>query len=278
MTFLRVMSFNVFLTTLAEDEIEHPSDIWADRADLNVRTIRRYAPDLIGIQELDAGHRATYAAHLADYQGIAVDDRGEDVAAVFWRADRFEEIAHGTFFLGGNPAARVPDWGSEDPLDATWVHLRCREDGQELLHLNTHFDDESEHSRVESAKLVVARLDTLQAERGDVPVVVTGDFNCNPWSPAYRVFLAAGFVDTFRAAGHGDSAATSTFHGFRGVEYFALEWGDQVFWRVDWILTRDGAARRAQTTSCTVVHDAEPPIYPSDHWPVVTELLLLPIG
>ena len=59
MTFLRVMSFNVFTTLLAGDEIEHPSDVWADRADLNVRTIRRYAPDLIGVQELDAGHRAT---------------------------------------------------------------------------------------------------------------------------------------------------------------------------------------------------------------------------
>ena len=83
MTFLRVMSFNVFLTTLGEDEIEHPSDVWASRADLNARTIQRHDPDLIGFQDLDAGHRAIYAAELSGYDGITVDDRGEDIAAVF---------------------------------------------------------------------------------------------------------------------------------------------------------------------------------------------------
>ena len=98
---------------------------------------------------------------------------------------------------------------------------------------------------------------------------MTGDFTCNPWSPAYRAFLAAG---------HGDSAATSTFHGFRGADYFALERGGQVFWRVDWILTRDGEAMRAPTVSCTIVHDADLPIYPSDHWPVLAEVFLLPPG
>ncbi len=276
MTAVRVMSFNVFLTTLADDEIEHPSDVWANRADLNVRTIRRYAPDLIGFQELDAGHRATYAAHLGDYRAVTAAADGEDVAAIFWRADRFEDLAHGTIFLGSDPAARVPDWGAEDPLDATWAHLRCRDDGQELILLNTHFDDESERSRVESARLVVSLLERLRTERGNLPVIMTGDFNCNPWSETYQIFLGAGFVDSYRAAGHGDSVASSTFHGFHGEGYFALEWGSDVFWRVDWILTRDGAAHRVQTVSCTIVHDAEPPIYPSDHWPVVTEVLLLP--
>lgn len=152
MTFLRVMSFNVFLTTLGDDEIQHPSDIWADRADLNLRTIRRYAPDLIGVQELDASHRATYETQLDGYDAITVDERDADVAAIIWRKDRFEALGHGTFFFGSDPTARVPDWGAEDPLDATWVHLRCREDGQELLHLNTHFDDESERSRPSGAR------------------------------------------------------------------------------------------------------------------------------
>ena len=38
----------------------------------------------------------------------------------------------------------------------------------------------------------------------------------------------------------------------------------------------DAADRRIQTTACTVVHDSEPPLYPSDHWPVVSEFMLLP--
>ena len=47
----------------------------------------------------------------------------------------------------------------------------------------------------------------------------------------------------------------------------------EVFWRVDLILTHAGATA-FQTTSCTIVRDAQPPLYPSDHYPVVAELRL----
>jgi hypothetical protein len=43
---------------------------------------------------------------------------------------------------------------------------------------------------------------------------------------------------------------------------------------VDWIMLRAGQ-HPIQTTSCTIVHDAEPPVYASDHYPVVAELLVL---
>ena len=59
MTLLRVMSFDILVTTLAPDEIGQPSDVWADRADPKARTIRCSAPDPVGLQEVDAGHRAS---------------------------------------------------------------------------------------------------------------------------------------------------------------------------------------------------------------------------
>jgi endonuclease/exonuclease/phosphatase family metal-dependent hydrolase len=143
----------------------------------------------------------------------------------------------------------------------------------QLLHLNTHFEDgpDGETSRQGASGLIVARLAQLGP---DLPAVVTGDFNNNPWSPAYRRFLENGFTDTYRAAGHADSVESSTFHGFKGKEYFALEWGEDLFWRVDWILVRDGT-RRIQTLASAIVRDAEPPVYPSDHYPIVSEIAVL---
>ena len=108
-------------------------------------------------------------------------------------------------------------------------------------------------------------------QAGPLPLVLTGDFNCNAWSPIYQRLLGEGFIDTYRAAGLPDTTEASTFHGFRGREYFALEWGDQLHWRVDWILTRD-AGTRLLTTACAIVRDAEPPVYASDHYPVVTDI------
>ncbi len=274
MSIIRVMSFNVFLTELQEDEIEHFSDVWTNRAAFNVKTIQRYKPDLIGFQELDNGHLATYAEHLTGYEHALADAHAPNPStAIFWRAERFRLCEAGTFWLSRTPDEPSSDWGVPYPLAASWALLDDTASGQRLLHANTQFEDGpwGEESRMGSSELMAQRLPQIA---GESPIIVTGDFNCNPWSPPYRTFNNAGFVDTYRAAGHGDSADSSTFHGFHGTNYFALEWGGELFWRVDWILTRDGA-RRVQTTSCTIARDAEPPLFASDHWPVITELLLL---
>jgi endonuclease/exonuclease/phosphatase family metal-dependent hydrolase len=270
---IRIMTFNVQGCT-------HPSEgphSWGSRAALNVRTIRRYAPDLIGFQEVQRGNLATYGAELAGYDHVAGNRYG-DVAptehtSIFWKRARFALVESGEFWFSRTPDRPSADWGVPYPMGATWARLRCVEDGAHLLHLNTHFEDGpgGALSRAEASKLLVARAAQLQ---GGAPAVLTGDFNCNPWHEPYRTFLSHGFTDTYRAAGHGDSAASSTLHGFRGAGYFALEWGGELYWRVDWVLTRDGAAR-LQATSCTIARDAEPPVYPSDHYPVVAEVLLL---
>jgi endonuclease/exonuclease/phosphatase family metal-dependent hydrolase len=248
---------------------------WPNRAALNVATIKRYRPDLIGFQEIQAANLATYIAELDGYEHVRGHNYGDveptEWTSIFWKEACFALIASGQFWLSRTPDVPSVDWNVEYPMGATWVRLRCRESGAELLHLNTHLDDESELSRVEGSKLIARRVAELQADQ--LPAVVTGDFNCNPWHAPYEVFLNSGFTDTYRAAGHGDSVASSTFHGRRGEAYFALEWGGEIFWRVDWILVRDGA-QRLQTTSCTIIRDAEPPLYPSDHYPVVSEMLL----
>lgn len=274
MSIVRVMSFNVFLTELQEDEIEHFSDIWSHRADFNVQTIKRYHPDVIGFQELDRGHLATYQEHLSGYSHCIADAHAQNISnAIFWKAQRWQRCDAGIFWLSRTPDEPSSDWGVPYPLGVTWVLLEEMRTGAQILFVNTQFEDGpwGEESRRESSKLMVQRIPQLAASS---PVIVTGDFNCNPWTLAYRTFVNNSFIDTYRAAGHGDSVESSTFHGFHGAKYFALDWGDQVFWRVDWILSRDGG-QRVQTTSCTIVRDAEPPVFASDHYPVVTEFILV---
>ena len=141
-----------------------------------------------------------------------------------------------------------------------------------LFCLNTHFEDGpwGEQHRIASSKLIIDKLAQLAP---DLPTVLTGDYNCNPWSATYRLFMQDGFEDTFRAAGWGDSAETSTMHLYQGSDYFSLDYGIEQFWRVDWILAK-GGSQPLQTTSSTIVRDATPPTYPSDHYPVVSEILL----
>jgi endonuclease/exonuclease/phosphatase family metal-dependent hydrolase len=280
MPVLRVMSFNVF----TKDPSDFPDDAsaeelddgWSLRAGLNVSCIKRYRPHLVGLQEMNDETHATYLRELPEYTGTDPMGYATHVPSIFWRARELELVDQGHFYLSGNPAVPSADWGVEYPLGVSWVRLRLREGGRDIVHMNTQFEDGpgGAQSRLESSRLMVERGAMLQQQgEGRVPLVVTGDFNCNPWSEPYHVFLDAGFTDTYRAAGHGDSATSSTFHAFRGEDYFALDYGSELFWRVDWILTRDGD-QPVRTTSCTIVRHAYPALYPSDHYPVVTELLL----
>jgi endonuclease/exonuclease/phosphatase family metal-dependent hydrolase len=254
---VRVMTFNVLETDPTYYAEGQFSADWANRADYNVKVIRRYQPHLIGFQELEQGHWDTYRQHLPEYDSFVFDTQGGLLEnSIFWKADRFELVSSGMSWLSPTPHVPSAAWGAGDPATAAWVHLRSRANDRQLLHLNTHLDALSEPARVHSTHLILDSLAQFQT-RAEAPVIVTGDFNCNPGSPSHELFMMQGFIDTYRAAGHGDSVDSSTFH-----------WGDELFWRVDWILARG----ELRTTSCTIVRDAEPPLYASDHYPVVTEL------
>ncbi|MEZ4860990.1 MAG: endonuclease/exonuclease/phosphatase family protein [Caldilineaceae bacterium] len=270
MTFIRIMTLNNFNTTPAAD-IEHVSDVWANRAAFNVKTIKRYEPDLIGFQEFEPEHWATYQHEFTDYQTILPTEYGEGTA-IFWKAERFALLDHGFVGLLAQELPHLTDLEDDALLSTTWVKLRCQQSGLAFIYLNTHLNDASEGANWAGHERNLQKLADLD-HAGTLPILMGGDFNCNPWSSVYRSLLKAGFVDTYRAAGHADSVEASTFHGFRGVNYFALEWGGSVFWRVDWIMARAGE-EPLQTLSCTIVRDAEPPVFVSDHYPVVTELLI----
>src|SRR4028119_1386262 len=94
---LRVMSFNV-------RGASHRDGInaWPDRAEINVRTIKAYAPDLIGLQEAHAPNLEIYERALPGYERImgpaSGTDPGEARPAMFYAAERFEKLDAGGFW------------------------------------------------------------------------------------------------------------------------------------------------------------------------------------
>jgi endonuclease/exonuclease/phosphatase family metal-dependent hydrolase len=267
----RVMSFNIN-GTQGED-----ANSWQRRAPLNVAILRRYAPDMIGLQEVSEANLETYREQLTDYRSVLGNCYGDtppqEYTSILYKASRYELLDTGEFWFSNTPNKESIGWSVDYPMGATWVKLKCLLTGKQLIHLNTHFEDGpwGETSRVNASKLILARLEDLAA---GLPVVLTGDFNCNPWSLPYRIFLDGGFIDTYRAAGNADTVASSTLHLYKGRDYFALEFGDQMVWRVDWILLKP-ANETVHTVASTIVHDASPPTYPSDHFPVVSEFVIL---
>ena len=278
MRVIRVMSFNIWDTGEPQPWEENPRAAWSKRAPLIVQTIHRYNPTLIGFQEFSRHHWETLRDQLPEY-AVCIDSKGGEIGnMIFYRPDRFDLLDSGVFWLTHTPAEATPDWGLDYPLSVHWGLFKELESGWPVLLMNTQYEDGWDPNQIqmreEGSRIFLEQIERITRTTPDVPVILSGDFNCNVWDEPYRFFLEHGFVDTYRTAGHGDSLYTSSYHGYVGEAYSGLEWGDEQCWRVDWILSRDGA-QRLQTVASTIPHDGQPPIYPSDHWPVITDLLMV---
>jgi endonuclease/exonuclease/phosphatase family metal-dependent hydrolase len=250
------------------------ANAWPEREALNIATIRHCAPDLIGFQEANGRNVAAYHRELRDYHYVAWPPYNNapphQFPAIFWRPERLRPLECETFWLSETPDVYSGSWDTDCIRGAAWIRFAVAGSVAQLVHLNTHLDHVSEQARVEGAKLIIQRLD--DAQRGGAAAVVTGDFNAAVDSPTYGLFEARGFLDAHVACGNDDDPGHSfTYHGFRGESFRG---SDAPRRRIDWILVRSSSAVPVpkRVSSCQIVRDAKPPVYPSDHYPVVAEI------
>ena len=253
---LRVMTFNVRVP------VDTGMNAWANRRELMVQVIKAQHPDVLGTQELTQEQGEYLAAHLPGYawfgQGREGGSKGEHMG-VFYRTDRLEVLRSGDFWLSDTPT--VPGsitWGQPYPRMVTWAEFRLRDGGGTFEYLNTHFPyrDEDVRPRMLSAEEILRWIGKLPT---DTRIVLTGDFNCAPDTPVHAK-LTGGLHDAWIVAA-ARSGPARTFHNFTG----------QPDRRIDWILTRGFTARSASTIT---THEGAR--YPSDHFPVVVDLLMTP--
>ncbi|MDP9238230.1 MAG: endonuclease/exonuclease/phosphatase family protein [Chloroflexota bacterium] len=268
---LRVMSFNI-------RGFYHPGDgvnQWHHREALNLATIRRCAPHLIGMQEVQGGNLSAYRRLLTEYHFQAWPEYGNappyEWPAIFWDPRRLQPLDSGGFWLSETPGRHSASWGTDCIRSAAWIAFRCVNSGASVIHANTHLDHVSERARLEGSRLILRHLERLQSNR-DI-AIVTGDFNTTPGSPVHRLWLDDGFVDAHLAADNDDDDPTVAYtnHGWDGAQFTR---NDDTPRRIDWILIREGPRISASVASCEIVRHAAPPVYPSDHYPVVAEVAI----
>jgi endonuclease/exonuclease/phosphatase family metal-dependent hydrolase len=275
---LKVMSFNIRGFSHRGDGINR----WENRAALNVATIERYAPDLIGLQELRAESLATYQEKMPEYAYVLGPGAGKETPhefnAIFFDPIRLELLDSGGFWLNETPDRYSSAWRARVVRSATWAIFESPSAGLSFLHLNTHLDHMSSLARAKGSELILRKITKLRED--GFPTVVTGDFNCLPGSLPYRSFVENGFEDTFLSAGSGDDKDAETFHAFKGVRYFLVRCGHRLRHgskphRIDWILLKNGR-QRLRTAAHEILRDrdAKPAIYPSDHYPILATLAL----
>lgn len=288
---LTVLSFNIDGAGSGRSS-EHS---WAKRAAAVAGALRASRAHIMALQEVRAdnlAHLTGVLGHHDWYQGAATGEDTSSAHAVyntlFWRRDTLECTDAGSFYLSRTPNRRSLGWDSAAVRAATWVHLRLRATGRELLAVNTHLDNRGVVARRESSKLIAARWGRA-ASRRRIPTILMGDFNARAWAPAaeaqvdypgpvlpwalpeggavHGIYAAYGYKDAYHEAGLTDQLDMNTYH-----DYYGQRFPDAAL-RIDWILYRqnEGALGVARYRTLQTKFAGR---LPSDHYPVVASFSL----
>lgn len=193
-------------------------DWWGNRSEAVGDYLERL--DVFGLQEVTFTQLENLRQRLVDFDhyGVGRDDgkHGGEHAVIFFRKNRFKEIARGTFWLSESPEKiGVAGWDAALPRTCTWVRLQDTLTSKRFLVANTHFDHRGVLARKRSGQLVRDRL--LKLAEG-IPVILLGDFNCTPGSEPYaNIELGGHFADARGLSMNVPKGPKSTWNGFREI-------------------------------------------------------------
>lgn len=261
---LRIMTMNVRNSGARDGK-----NIWANRKDLVRQVLHTHNPDMIGFQEPLLDQMRDLRAMLPEYDcvGVAREDGQEQGEFNPLFVKNMVIARTGTLWLSDTPAVPSCTWGGLTRI-CTWAAMSAP---VPLLFLNTHIDHKARRAQLNSMDLLIA---TAQEYADRMPVVLTGDFNYNPNSPPYTR-LAASMRDSYLEDPRQADDHSVTFHGFSGRKsvHDPEDGRTAGEGRIDYIWLKGDV----RVECCRILHDQpgdDPDLYPSDHWPVLCDLMV----
>jgi len=216
---LNVMTFNIRLNTSSDD-----LDAWPHRKDKVASQILFHGVELLGVQEALHDQMVDLKERLPrfNYVGVGRDDGKEkgEYSAIFYDTTRLQPLESQTFWLSETPT--VPgskSWDAAITRIVTWAKFKDKKAGTTFFAFNTHFDHMGKVARRESAKLLLSRVREIA---GDVPAVITGDFNSEPKDEPIQIITdknnALHLEDTREICQTPHYGPSGTFNGFKSKE------------------------------------------------------------
>ena len=267
-----VMSFNVYV-----------SDFNTARANRVVDTILENMPTIFGVQEANDNWMTTLRGKLGEFYssvGVGRDSnlKGE-YSAIFYRTDKFDLIDSGTKWLSNTPdeagsyysytdSATGTTYRANCPRILTYAVLERKTDGVRFLYVNTHLDHNgsnnsvaAENIRQGQIEILLAQIEQISSQLGELPTIVTGDFNVSPEASAYTTMIAGGYLDSSRVAWAGE--VQPTYNGMNEGYAGAI---------IDYMFVSPNLAQAVDTyLVCPAKRDGE---WVSDHNAIIATITL----
>lgn len=270
---LRAMTFNVRY----ENEIDNIYKNWDTRKKLVAGLIKFHKPDIIGLQEALKNQLDYIADQLEEYDvfGVGREDGKEkgEFSPIFFVKDKFQLLDKGFFWLSETPSEVASiGWDAALTRIITWTKLQNKSTKQNIFVFNGHFDHFGKVAAVESARLVLDKINEIAKEE---PVLFMGDLNNTPISEMYKVLTEGGLNDCMENSHYGTDFS---FIGFDPIKlyYENIYQGmdsiteENYICKIDYIFYKN----KVKILQYGILSDNFSGIYPSDHMPAVTDILI----
>ena len=231
---------------------------WFYRAPLLLETLAAAAPDIIGFQEVTPLHKGFLDRTLRCYGHVLLyrdDTLLRESCPIYFSELKCDLVDKGGFWLSETPDEMSKGWGAACYRVCSYVILKQKSDGRDLVVFNTHLDHVSEEARINGIRLVLQKIEQF----GGMPAVIMGDLNATENSETYRSATAL-FLDAKYQTDDSDSGATYQNFGAategENIDYF--------------LISKTGI----DVLQYRVLRDTYDGVYPSDHFPIRLEMKL----
>jgi endonuclease/exonuclease/phosphatase family metal-dependent hydrolase len=254
---LRVASYNLRYNNPGDG-----ADAWPHRKEMVKNLVRHYDFDVFGVQEGLRG-QLNDVAELPAYAfvGRGRDDGKEagEHSAIFYKKARLALLQTGDFWLSETPDRPGKGWDVTCcNRICTWARFRDLQSGQVFFFFSVHFDHEGVEARRQSGLLMVRKIKEIAQ---GAPVVCVGDLNSTPDTEQVKTLQGA-LGDAYLLTQKPAYGPVGTFNGFK-LDAPLTD-------RIDYIFVSRGST----VLDYAVLTDSLRGHYPSDHFPVMAEVVL----
>jgi len=254
---IKVMSFNIRLDVASDGP-----NRWDARKDKVAGLINYYEPDFVGAQEVQH-HQLQYLKDSLKhygYIGVGRDDGKEEgeYSCILYRKDKFTVSDQRTFWLSPTPDSVSFGWNAACRRVCTYGLFTSKNGHVKVWVFNTHFDHISAEARLESAKLIVRMIDSVNVKK--YPVVLTGDFNSKPVEAPAQYMMK-----------HLLNARAISKQVFGGADTWnAFKFDQQPEGCIDYVFLAQH--RAVSVMKFATLTNSQNKQYPSDHFPIMATI------
>jgi len=253
---VKVMSYNIRLDVASDGE-----NRWDNRKDMLTAQVLKLSPDFMGVQEALPQQIDYLNSNLKGYKyiGVGRDDgkRDGEFSAIFYNASQYKMLQQSTFWLSETPDKASFGWDAACRRVCTYGLFENSKTKKKIWIFNTHFDHIGDIARINSARMILAKIKEVNTE--NLPFALTGDFNFEDDSESIKL-LGAELSDTKNVAKK-VSGPIATFNNFKTDEPTTK--------RIDYIFVPKNGV---DVINYKVIEELKSNRYPSDHFPVYVEL------